>query len=172
MSQVTMQEDFDVAERILSSLCRRTKTVRIRQCERLAVFESVMAPKIPMRRYISHVMRGLRASRATLITAWVYLDRYVKQRRDEGYERDVVNPHTQHRLFFACLMLAHKWLEDEAFCVESYAACGLVKKWEIERMLRELLRALQWRIWVLPEEFENYDDLLSMRFYYGLASAA
>jgi len=66
-----------------------------------------------------------------------------------------LNSTTVHRVFYTCLALAYKFLEDEVFVDSDFALLGLVSLPQYKQMELHVLQALEFSTYISQEEFEK-----------------
>jgi hypothetical protein len=61
-----------------------------------------------------------------------------------------------HRLLLVSVVVAVKFHEDVFYANTYYAKVGGIKTSEMNALESELLRLLQWELFVIPQEFDMY----------------
>lgn len=71
---------------------------------------------------------------------------------------------SQYQFFLVCLVLAHKYTEDHPYSNRVWCQLGGLSLDSLNRMERELLQRLRYRIGVPPGEFQQWVAALDRRF--------
>lgn len=131
----------------------------------LSLFAGTSEPSISIGMYLEHLARGFQCSRACFVIAIVYIDRLVQRHRDFR-----LNSLNVHRIALTALLIAVKFQDDKFFANLYYANVGGVKTQELNSLEVRLLRLLDYRLHVQPEEFERY--LLALTYSAPFREAA
>lgn len=118
------------------------------------IFDSSVVPPIGIDKYLTRLHATFRCSNASFIAALILADRLLSF--DSG--RLPLTMRNVHRLFFACLVVAVKYNEDQVYSNGHYAKAGGVHLKEVNRLERVLLASLNFHLRVLPEEYQLYHE--------------
>ena len=127
--------------------------------EKLAVpeqttFHGLCLPDIPLSDYLERILDHGRISNSTLIIALIYLDRLITTSTTVVR----ITNWTVHRTLLAAAVLAGKFHNDDYYTNSHMASVGGVTLKELNAMELELIRDLQFNLWVSPEIFSKYED--------------
>lgn len=117
-------------------------------------FRSVEAPALDLRDYAARLRRSFRCSSECFVICAAYLDRL--DRRHPG----ITDMLSCHRLLLCSLMLAVKFHDDEHYVNSFYAEVGGVSLAELNALELVMMRLLDFRLHMFPEDFEVYRALL------------
>lgn len=116
--------------------------------EELTVFHSRTVPPCSLWDMACVVQKSLRIEDTLLAAALVLARRFDATSR-------VVTAHMVHRLYAACLQVAMKAHSDVFYSNKCYAAAVGVPLSEMNRLEKELLESLGWRVQVTAQEVEE-----------------
>jgi hypothetical protein len=116
-------------------------------------FDAVKAPPLSVRDYLRRLQTYFICSPEAFAISLVYLDRVVKFQPDF-----CISKRSIHRLILTSLMLAVKFFDDVWYSNAYYAKVGGVSLRELNQLEAEMVRLLQWSLYVAPEEYEEYMD--------------
>jgi hypothetical protein len=140
-----------IAEKASPCAVRNEKTPPLRILER---FDSSKIPQISLIKYVER-LKTLGHCETSFLIALIYIDRIFAA--DSNFaltERNV------HRLFFACTIVAEKFMNDDVYVNTYYAGVGGVSLREMNNLEAILLTALMWRLRVSPEEYDGKKEEL------------
>ncbi|KAL5402562.1 hypothetical protein PMIN03_013102 [Paraphaeosphaeria minitans] len=114
-------------------------------------------PRPPPTCFIESVVRNSSVSVPTLVTSLVYLRRF----RSRFPPNSETLPFTVHRVFFAALILAAKYLNDTSPTNKAWASYSIMPSHgrfgftiaEVNLMERQLLYVLDWDVCISSEDF-------------------
>jgi len=118
---------------------------------RLTCFHSTAKPGIGPELYMARLRQFFCCSGTCYVLALVYIDRLVKRCPDL-----IISEMCCHRLLLVSLMTAAKFHDDVFYANAYYAKVGGVSVQEMNRMEKQFLLMLGWRLQVQPEEFAPY----------------
>lgn len=118
-------------------------------------FNSLSVPQITVHAYLQRISDYFDCSDECLLAGLMYIDRVVKMRR-----AFVVSPLSVHRVVLASIVLAAKFWDDHYYSNRHYAKVGLVMLQEMNFLELRLLKLLQFRLTISPEEFQNYQSTI------------
>jgi len=118
---------------------------------RATIFHAANPPQIELQDYLARLATFYMCSDGCLILALVYIDRIVKMHPDF-----VVCSLNIHRLISTSLLLAAKFNDDVFYPKKYYAKVAGVGVDEFNRLEEKFLHLIDWRLCVLPEEFDEY----------------
>jgi hypothetical protein len=87
------------------------------------------------------------------VIALVYVDRIGNSDPDTA-----INKLAFQQLLLACMVVAVKFHDDNYCCNEHYASVGCVQPSELVALERQLVHALDWKLYVGLSEYERYSD--------------
>ena len=93
---------------------------------------------------------------SVFIVALIYIDRLIESRKF------VISSLNIHRLLITCVMVAVKFFEDEFFKNSFYAKLGGIPGWEINCLEIELLRLLNFNLFIDSSLYHKYFTELSV----------
>lgn len=111
-------------------------------------------PTISMNDYLMRLTEYFRTTDATFILATHYFSRVVEahNRKQEllapELRTQIITPWSLHRIYFACCVLAAKWLEDTPFDNQYYASVGGISTFELNKVETALLSLLDFNVFV------------------------
>jgi hypothetical protein len=119
--------------------------------QHLTRFHATSVPRISIHDYLSRIAKYFYCSDACLVLGLVYIDRLVKL-----HPEFVVSVLNIHRLLLTSIMLAAKWHDEVFYSNDYYARVGGVRSRELETLEVLFLKQVDWRLYVLPEEYDQY----------------
>eukprot|EP00929_Paragymnodinium_shiwhaense_P024830 TRINITY_DN15171_c0_g1_i1.p1 TRINITY_DN15171_c0_g1~~TRINITY_DN15171_c0_g1_i1.p1 ORF type:complete len:322 (-),score=48.95 TRINITY_DN15171_c0_g1_i1:571-1536(-) len=119
--------------------------------QRLTRFHAVRAPALSILEYLTRLSTYFQCSNECFVLSLVYIDRIVKKHPEFS-----ISPLNIHRLVVTSVMMAAKFFDDVYYANSYYARVGGVKTSELNTLEETFLRLIEWRLHVLPEEYENY----------------
>lgn len=122
-----------------------------RRPQRLTVFHARVVPGISLTDYALRLASYFHCSPACLVLSIVYIDRLIKLRPEF-----VVSPWNVHRLLVTSLSLAAKFHDDVFFSNTHYAKVGGLRPQELTMLESQFLCLIGWKLFVVPEEYEQY----------------
>ncbi|KAH3764271.1 Cyclin-P3-1 protein [Pelomyxa schiedti] len=127
-----------------------------------AFFQGVSgkAPAISLRAYVERIEVHSGCSRANLISALIYIDRLLVSRSVTLTETNV------HRVLWSCLVVAHKFFEDQYFTNTFYSKVGGIPLAEMNAMEVRVLQLLDYNLFITPEKFTQYENVLGTSINY------
>ncbi len=91
---------------------------------------------------------------STLISALIYLDRYCKK------QKIILTEYNIHRLFFICVIIAIKFLEDKYFTNVFYSKICGVKISKLNKMEYEFVCGINFDLYIEKSFYYKYENLL------------
>lgn len=122
---------------------------------KVGVFHSVRAPPMSISDYLDRLRKYFGCSDECFVLALVYIDR-ASQKHPEMKVCDV----TAHRLLMIASMIAAKFHDDQYYSNAYYAKAGGLKMKEVNGLELKMLKALEWKTFVSPQEYQLYHNLL------------
>eukprot|EP00428_Durinskia_dybowskii_P017544 CAMPEP_0170226738 /NCGR_PEP_ID=MMETSP0116_2-20130129/13081_1 /TAXON_ID=400756 /ORGANISM="Durinskia baltica, Strain CSIRO CS-38" /LENGTH=254 /DNA_ID=CAMNT_0010477465 /DNA_START=32 /DNA_END=796 /DNA_ORIENTATION=+ len=119
--------------------------------QRATVFHAARPPQISILDYVTRIATYFRCSDGCLILGLIYIDRLVK-----GNPGFVVSGLNVHRLVSVGMTLAAKYQDDVFYSNAYYAKVAGLQTKEFNRLEEKFLQMLEWRVFVLPSEYEEY----------------
>ena len=123
-------------------------------------------PTISMKDYLMRLTEYFRTTDAVFIIAAHYFSRVIeahdRQQSDAPLEArsSIVTPWSLHRIYFACCVLAAKWLEDTPFDNQYYASVGGISTFELNKVETALLSLLDFNVFVSRDAVDGAWDAL------------
>lgn len=118
-------------------------------------FLSATEPVVSVPDYLQRLARFFQCSRECFVLALIYIDRLLQSSRHIW-----LCPLNVHRLVVTALMVAVKFADDTFYSNAYYAKVGGLPLREINHLEATLLRLLQFRLHVLPWEFQKFLKLV------------
>lgn len=119
--------------------------------QKVTCFHAVRRPGLGVEAYLGRLRTYCQCSSSCFIVSLVYIDRIVKAHPD--FEVGSLNI---HRLLASTVVLAAKFMDDIYYSNAYYAkVCGLSVK-ELNSLEVALVKMVNWKLDVSPEEFEEY----------------
>jgi hypothetical protein len=103
--------------------------------------------------YLSRIRESFDCSDACAVFALVFIDRAARHNPDLA-----LNELTCHRLLLTCIMVAAKFHDDTCYRTEHYATVGCLEAGELVTLEEELVRALGWRLYLTPDQYQRCKD--------------
>lgn len=125
------------------------------QTSPLTSFHSVRPPAIPIADYAARIQKYFCCSSECFVLGLVYLDRLAKRARMP------VTFLSAHRLLIVAMMIAAKFQDDVFYANSFYARVGGLQVAELNGLEREMLRLLDYRLFVSPAEFEIFRKMMN-----------
>ncbi|KAJ9463610.1 Cyclin-U4-1 [Diplonema papillatum] len=119
----------------------------------LTVFDAAGVPELCLGGYFARLAASFQCSAACSVLAAVYLER-------SGV---TFTKRNAHRLTLASLLLAAKYHDDAIHSDRYYSKCGGVHVDEIPRVVFGLLAALDWKLFVTPALYADWEQRLQSR---------
>lgn len=118
------------------------------------LFRAAQEPVLGIHDFLAKIRKELKCSKECLIIALIYIDRAAEQ--CPGL---VIDNLTVHRLLLSGILLASKYMDDDGFDNAHYAKVGDISTSEMNALEASLLQALDWRLHVLPQDYDWYSEL-------------
>lgn len=119
--------------------------------QRVTRFHATRAPQLSIRDYLRRIDTFFQCSSECFVLSLIYIDRIVKL-----HPEFTISSLNIHRLLVTSVMLAAKYFDDVYYSNAYYAKVGGVKTAELNSLEALFLRLLDWRLYVKPEEYEQY----------------
>lgn len=143
---------------LLSQKCDRNDSNAFRPTPEQAIgifFSSIRLP-FAVDSYVLRLVTYMDCSKAAFVCALIYLDRLV--RIDPRFRITVYNV---HRLILTATVIATKFLDDSVYKNTHYAYVGGISQIaEMNRLEKEMLRLLEYRVSVDAAEFRYFERVL------------
>lgn len=114
---------------------------------KLTVFHGIRPPPISLQAYLERLAKYTKCSPVCFVISLYYMDQLAQ--RDPGM---LPAPMNIHRLLLAGILVAAKLMDDHYFNNAFYGRVGGVSIQEVNRLEIELLKLLDFRIWVPWED--------------------
>jgi len=134
---------------------------------RITRFHAVRAPELSIHDYLVRIATFFQCSPECFVLCLVYIDRLVKLHP----EFSICNL-SIHRLLVTSVMLAAKFFDDVYYPNSYYAKVGGVKTQELNSLEAQFLVMLDWRLHVMPQEYEQYRGQVTVAVQGGDVSRA
>jgi len=118
-------------------------------------FHSGRAPQLSIGNYLARLHKYFCATNECYVLALVYMDRVSKI--DPNLALSLMNA---HRLLATCAMVAAKYNDDAYYSNSYYAKVGGLTLKELNMLEARLIKLLDWKLLVSPEEYQLYHDLV------------
>lgn len=119
--------------------------------QRVTRFHAIRAPQLSIHDYLMRISTYFQCSHECFVLGLVYIDRIVKLHP----EFTICNLNI-HRLLVTSVMLGAKFFDDVYYSNSYYAKVGGVRTQELNALEALFLRLIEWRLHVLPTEYEQY----------------
>jgi len=140
---------------VMARWVEATANVRTDGAKRVTFFHSVRPPTLKVQDYLARIRKYFLASDECYVMALVYIDRVGKI--DPAMTVCELNV---HRLLVISAMLAAKFHDDVYYSNNYYAKVGGLSLKEVNALEAKFLRMLDWKVFVAPEEYQLYHDLV------------
>eukprot|EP00826_Nyctotherus_ovalis_P052190 TRINITY_DN6590_c0_g2_i2.p2 TRINITY_DN6590_c0_g2~~TRINITY_DN6590_c0_g2_i2.p2 ORF type:complete len:228 (-),score=25.83 TRINITY_DN6590_c0_g2_i2:159-842(-) len=128
-------------------------------------FDCIRVPKISLPEYLERIKSYSDCSDFCFVLAFIYIDRFLLNNPGSALSRRNI-----HRLLFAAIVLAIKYLDDIYFDNQTYAQIGGVPIRELNLMERAMLRALGYELYVSGELSLQYVEAIECQYQRLMAS--
>jgi hypothetical protein len=118
---------------------------------RATIFHAANAPEISIHDYLGRIAKYYYCSNGCLILGLIYIDRLLKMHPDF-----VVSSLNIHRLLSTSILLAAKFNDDVFYSNKYYGKVAGVRLSELNVLEEHFLQLLSWRMYVSPEEYDEY----------------
>jgi hypothetical protein len=122
----------------------------------LTPFDSASIPPLTISAYLARLARFCRCGGECFIVALIYVDMVT-----QGKASIPLSTRNVHRLFFTCLLVAHKFWDDDLPLNAYYAKCGGVSLKEVNRLEKFFLKTVGFRLHVSPLSYAAYETALT-----------
>jgi len=119
--------------------------------QRVTRFHAVRAPQLSIHDYLMRIATYFQCSHECFVLGLVYIDRIVKI-----HPEFTICSLNIHRLLVTSVMLGAKFFDDVYYSNSYYAKVGGVRTQELNALEALFLRLIEWRLHVLPTEYEQY----------------
>eukprot|EP00401_Gymnodinium_catenatum_P020198 CAMPEP_0117515044 /NCGR_PEP_ID=MMETSP0784-20121206/30378_1 /TAXON_ID=39447 /ORGANISM="" /LENGTH=275 /DNA_ID=CAMNT_0005310851 /DNA_START=95 /DNA_END=922 /DNA_ORIENTATION=+ len=119
--------------------------------QRVTRFHAIRAPQLSVHDYLMRISTYFQCSDECFVLGLVYIDRIVKL-----HPEFTISNLNIHRLLVTSVMLAAKFFDDVYYSNSYYAKVGGVRTQELNALEALFLRLIEWRLHVLPEEYDSY----------------
>lgn len=118
--------------------------------KKLTIFHGLRAPSIGIHGYIVRIFKYARCSPSCFVLAYAYIDKLTHEQW--GSPMTSLNV---HRLVITSVMVAAKFLDDSHYNNAHFAKIGGVSTPEMNRLEREFLQILRYRLHITVNAFES-----------------
>lgn len=119
--------------------------------QRVTRFHAVRASHLSVHDYLMRIATYFQCSHECFVLSLVYIDRIVKL-----HPEFTISTLNIHRLLVTSVMLSAKFFDDVYYSNAYYAKVGGVRTNELNALETLFLKLIEWRLHVLPEEYEEY----------------
>lgn len=147
-----------ILEKIVENI-ELTQTFTIQNYDSSKYFNSVRAPDISIRDYLSRFYRYANCSDSCYVLAFIYLDRIL-----QNCPRLTLTKRIIHRLLLAALVLAIKYSDDYYSDNVIYARIGGVPLAELNSLEANVLSLLQFNLHVDYKLYQQYVQELNLQY--------
>jgi hypothetical protein len=123
---------------------------------KVSSFHSVRAPPISIPDYLKRIRKYFACSDECFVIALVYIDRITKASANVS-----VCSLTVHRMMVMAIMIAVKFEDDTYYSNKYYAKVAGLSLKEVNGLEAVMLKMLDWRMAVFPDEYQLYHSLVS-----------
>mmetsp|Transcript_7296 Transcript_7296/g.22222 ORF Transcript_7296/g.22222 Transcript_7296/m.22222 type:complete len:191 (-) Transcript_7296:144-716(-) len=135
------------------------KSVSLRTPRNFTVYHRAELPAISPAFYVRRIALYGSFSPSCLLLGLYYIDRLAHKDH-----RFLLNCNNVHRLLITAIMLACKYLEDTKISLNHFAVVGGVSQRELVQQEADMLRRLEFRLSISPDELNTYRRCLSEEF--------
>ena len=114
------------------------------------IYTSLYVPEISLSKYIERISTYSSLEDNVLISAIIYIDRYLSISKVD------LTSHEVHRLLLTAIVIAIKFHCDEFFDNAYYAAIGGITMEELNDLEKDLIEALDYRLYIEEELYKRY----------------
>ncbi|CAD7962029.1 unnamed protein product [Amoebophrya sp. A120] len=114
-------------------------------------------PNLGIEQYVDRLRKYFHCSLECFVLAFIYIDRVVTLNRSVI----TLGSGNVHRLLLASLTVATKYWDDIYYSNGHYAKVGGVTTREIDNMEYQFLCLVNWRLFVSPDEFKGYMNMIN-----------
>lgn len=162
-SLLTRKKSFEgiqvVVAETLEHLCKsnQMRAVVPDETENASLFYARTEQSFALEWYVERLLNNAACSRSAFVVALIYLKRV----QEMGREKYFVVSRNVHRLFLTALVLAIKFLDEPIYDNLFYARVGgLGSLREMNTLEAEMLRLLDFRVFVSDEEYDYIKSIL------------
>ncbi|CAD8102998.1 unnamed protein product [Paramecium sonneborni] len=119
------------------------------------VFHTNKKPQITIYKYIERIKTYCYCSNECFVLALIYIDRVQKKNQDV-----VINSFCVHRFLLACILISIKYNDDDYYKNDYYARVGGVAIQELNTLEQELLKLLDYELFVSQKKYYYYKEKL------------
>lgn len=160
-----MSDDGDMLVKVLARVLERLIDINVKsnssnnRNQEVTKFHSSYAPDVSILSYLERIKKYAKCHDSCFIVSLIYIDRLIEM------QSFLLSPLNIHRLLITCVMVAAKFFEDDFFKNTYYAKLGGVPGWEINCLEIELLRLLNFSLYVKSDVYAKYHS--ELRNYVG-----
>ena len=119
--------------------------------QRITNFHAIRPPRLSVFDYLSRIFAYFSCGDECLVVGLVYIDRIMKLN-----PTFVVSAPNIHRLTLTSVVVATKFMNDAFYSNKTHARVGGVHVQELNTLETKFLQLLNWRLHVMPEEYDQY----------------
>jgi len=135
----------------LASVLTHLASLATPRPQRVTRFHAVRDPQLSVHDYLVRIATYFQCSHECFVLGLVYIDRIVKL-----HPEFTICKLNIHRLLVTSVMLAAKFFDDVYYSNAYYAKVGGVRTTELNALEALFLKLIEWRLHVLPQEYEQY----------------
>lgn len=117
-------------------------------------FYSVSNISIPLKTYVQRIIAYLSLTDEHFILSLKYFEKIMN---NCNYDKKQISI---HKMLFACLMAADKFLEDDPYSCSFYSKAAGIKPEELLKMEIEFYEAINFELYISEEEFSQIKEKL------------
>jgi|Transcript_67931 hypothetical protein len=125
--------------------------------QRATRFHAIRPPQLSICDYLSRISTYFQCSHECFVLGLVYIDRIVKL-----HPEFTICHLNIHRLLVTSIMLSAKFFDDVYYSNSYYAKVGGVRTQELNALEAQFLVLIQWKLHVLPQEYDQYRNHVLM----------
>lgn len=118
-----------------------------------SVFHALQAPSITPVEYLKRLARYSFCSRSVFVAAFYYLEK-IAVMKDVDLR---INSLSVHRLLLTSVLLATKVIDDVLYDNAHFAKVGGLDVKELNMLELDMLKVLNFRLYIKPEDFEAFE---------------
>merc|ERR1719188_2787840 len=135
----------------LASVLTHLASLAAPRPQRVTRFHAVRDPQLSVHDYLTRIQTYFQCSHECFVLGLVYIDRIVKI-----HPEFTICSLNIHRLLVTSVMLGAKFFDDVYYSNAYYAKVGGVRTQELNALEALFLRLIEWKLHVLPQEYEQY----------------
>ena len=144
-----------VIDQLLSENKNLSNYHKIVKSQSKMVFSASEVPEISIKDYLTRISFYSKAEDSTFILALIYIDRLCQN------QSIMITEYNIHRILFTCILIGIKYNEDQYYDNNYYGQIAGVTMKELCVLEGELLKVLEFNLYVKEEEYIKYYEYLT-----------